>query len=311
MALLSWGRLKGLYVSSIRFLGALRSFVAGKMREYASALLSLFRIHGSALLSFFGAILAVVSLVATTYSALLLWKLLEAVGVALAAIGAFISSIQQSKASDELFKKNDLLIELQRKVSDRLTGGTDYCYLTVTPDFDHLQSGREYLSIFPPMHNPLYDVRIQYSDTAIALTYGVKEAEGLYKLVKGGGSFNAVGTAKYDQAYKFDIIQPIGFFKWRQLSITHLPFVVNARFDARNGRWHQSMMFVAGTDGKIASADFVVRMLPRPHPRVSDCEVLRKRVSKDFPDQERIFVRVQDGKEIASDIPFCCLPRTA
>jgi hypothetical protein len=269
----------------MRFLSTLRSSAANKARAYGSAVLSLFRVHGAAMLSFFGAILAGIIIVADALSPSPIstfWKWLEALGVAMAASGALISSVQQNAASEELREKNLEIIDLHRKFFDTLTGGTSYCYLAILPDPESENLLSEYVYRMPPRQNSLYDVKMQYSDTSIALSHGEDYAEQLFELAK-SGSFTAMGKAKYDRFKDFSVIPPIGFFKLWPFSLTRLPFVINARFYARNGWWHQTMIWVQGKDGKIARSDVVVRVIPRP--RTASYEVLRQEVSKNFPDQ--------------------------
>jgi hypothetical protein len=198
--------------------------------------LSTVRVHGSALLSFVGATLAVIGFLASEIfisSAHIYWKSAEALGVFCATVGALISSVQQTRGSEELNNTNLEIISLQRQVSDTLTGGSSFCYLMLMPDWDdgnYRNSGAERLCVMPPRDNPLYDVRVQYRDTATALQYGAGYAESLLRLVKGGGSFNAVGTAEYDQFHQLGTILTTGSFKLRAVTISNLPFVIDARF---------------------------------------------------------------------------------
>ena len=97
------------------------------------------RVHGSALLSFVGATLAVGGFIASTLTdkpVSTRWNILSGFGALVAATGALISSMQQTKGEEEIKNKNMEIISLQRHIFDTLTGGKAYCYLRVMPDTD-------------------------------------------------------------------------------------------------------------------------------------------------------------------------------
>jgi hypothetical protein len=196
--------------------------------------------------------------------------------------------MQNAKATEDLQQKNLAIVDLQKRLSDQITGGDDFC--SVSPFMPPLQ-------LFPPISNPIYDLAIVWRDSNLASQFG--ERDDLFELVMSGNSFNAIGSMKWDRYITLGTVLPGRMVRLPlpDVHIVDFPFVMDARFFARNGRWHQAIIVSRGEDGFNAIASFVVR----------GNKLIRSFISPNFPEKDKIFRRRDgSGTEHYSSIPFYC-----
>ena len=250
-------------------------------RACGTSLRAFARTHGAALLSVVGSFAA---------GATVWWssglappvptslRMLEIVSISLASIGACIASIQNTKATDDLQNKNQQIMDLQKQVIDKVIGGEGYCRLGLGIDIDTMKNR---IDLHSSWTNTLYDVRIRYSTTEIALSHGEELANSLESHVRSGASFNCVGIPRWYRVVEIDHLFPREFRKLDNTPVNLIPgrsFIINARFSARNGQWHQSIIIKPEIGGNVEVADFLVR----------GKELLWKQVTDNFPGKERI-----------------------
>jgi hypothetical protein len=238
--------------------------------------------HGATIIAFIGAIVAVVGAVIDNQVPPPLpvsLRYLQPIGASLAAVGALLSSFQNAWLQEDLKLKTATIIDLQKRLSDSLIGGDDFAY--ILPGFPPVR-------ISAPTTNSLYDLNIRYTDTALALEHSQHAAQGLYNLVSSGGSFTAEGSAPYILHHQLGTFHPNSEHRRiRDLDTGNLPtpFVIDARFTARNGQWHQ-VVILDIADGSGGFATVVKKGDKILYKHVDDGYPYRDKLFRDLRDQE-------------------------
>ena len=159
--------------------------------------------------------------------------LLRLLGALLAASGAFWSGHRQIKSSAEAKARNEMIIDLSKKLGDALTGGNSFCY-----GYPFMQVPESFQwSFIHSGTSPLYDVQVRIYDYR--------------KPIQSSGVTLQLGTMFPGRLHRYGT-QP------GSIEIRTPVQAFNLFFVARNGSWTQEIRWIE-KPGVFARANRVVR----------------------------------------------------